>query len=141
MNAETVCTRASTLAKALDTSNDGLADYHTATALQTLIANADLLDRARLIDPAGSWRDYKPVLAAAKERRGSPEAGSGTNIHRAVELLIKGRDPGSIPDHLRKPARMVLDQVAAIGAEVVHSERFVAAIGVLRLPDLKSCSC
>jgi hypothetical protein len=124
------CTRPSTLAKALDAMSDGLLDYSAATAIQAVMANDDLLNQARLIDPSGHWRSFKPLVKQAKERRGKVEANQGSTIHGAVEALVQGRDLSHMPDEVLKPARLVLDELDALGVEVVRTEQFVAALGL-----------
>jgi hypothetical protein len=125
-----VCTRPSTLAKALDAMSDGLLDYAAATAVQTIVGNGDLLTRARLLDPDAHWRSFKPLVKEAKQRRGKVEASAGTGIHGTVEAMIQGRDVSGLPDEVTVPARMVMQELDALGVEVVRTEQFVAALGI-----------
>jgi hypothetical protein len=124
------CTRASTLAKSLDSMSDGLMDYAAATVVQGIVANDDLLNRARLIEPTAHWRDFKPLVAEAKQRRGKREASEGTGIHAAVEAMVKGRDLSGMPDEIVVPARMALKELDNLGVQVVGTEAFTAACGV-----------
>jgi hypothetical protein len=127
---EVVCTRPSTLAKALDAPGDGLFDYHAATTLEAVLKHDDLLHTAQLVDTGAGWRAYKPIVEAAKLRRGKREANAGTNVHKAVEVLVAGRDPSLIPGPLLAPARLVLAELEALGVEVVRSEAFIGTLGV-----------
>jgi hypothetical protein len=105
-------------------------DYAAATAIETLMANSDLLHAAQLADPADGWRAYKPTVTAAKDRRGKREANAGTNIHSAVSALIAGRDLSLMPEVLMAPARLVVAELDALGVEVIDSERMSAALNV-----------
>ena len=129
LNGTRVCTRPSTVAKALDSMSDGLMDYGAATVVQSIMANADLLNRARLVPTDAHWRAFKPLVTEAKARRGKVEASEGTAIHAVVEALVQGRDVSGLPDEVVKPARLVLAELEALGVEIVRTEQFVAALG------------
>lgn len=129
MNRLRTCTRASTLAKALDAPSDGLMDYAAAVVLQALVGHPDLLNRALMMDPDAHWRTFKPLVKEAQNRRGKVEASEGTNIHSAVQAIAEGRDVSRLPDEVVRPARLVLAELDALGVEIVGNEVFTACLG------------
>ena len=124
----TAATRVSTLAKVLDDAS-GLHAFMAATTLESIVAHRDLLDRLPLTT-GGDWRAFKPLHEEAQARRGKPEAGAGTNIHRVAEMLANGEDASLVEPGLLRDAQAVMAALERHGLEPVRTEEFVVTLGL-----------
>jgi hypothetical protein len=127
-SAKITATRPSTASKTIE-DQGGLLNWKPAAGLQWTVHDPELLGRAQVLDPHGSWRPYAEIIAEA-ERRYSHSAGIGSNIHAAVSKIIGGEDMGHLGSDVLRPAEAVLKTIADIDMVPVASEIPVACIGV-----------
>jgi hypothetical protein len=120
------CTRASTLASALD-DKSGLiySGYFQATALRTLAQHRPSQARLALVN-SDDWHDYVPLHQDLEAIGGKREANEGTNIHAVVQALAQGHDVSAVPEPTRSDGLAVWAYIHEQGWRVVESEAFVA---------------